>query len=136
VATIRKHELISLFLFFNEAEIFSSPGDAWTHLLTAEIQTAEIQDEKSGTGAANEARPVVQASRYQNMSGAEPHRRVTRGAKLPTARIPVVVCRDYCRSQASTCLPWGADLKITEYYSEAADAVLSESPKSRGRDEL
>jgi hypothetical protein len=68
VATIRKHELISLFLFFNEAVIFSSPGDAWTHLLTA-----EIQDEKSGTGAANEATAVVQWRHYQNMSGAEPH---------------------------------------------------------------
>jgi hypothetical protein len=44
VATIRKHELISLFLFFNEAVIFSSPAEARTHLLTAEIQGMKNQE--------------------------------------------------------------------------------------------
>jgi hypothetical protein len=45
----------------------------------------------------------------------------------------------HCRFEGSMdqCLCLRAPvLKITEYYSEAAGPVLSESQKSRGRDEL
>ena len=109
-----------------------SPGDAWTHLLTAEIQGMKNQQ----LARQMKRQPLCKGGFTKICQG--PGRIDEQRAERSSPRVESQWwCTETTAALKHQRLCLGAPiLKITEYYSEAAGSVLSESQKSRGRDEL